>query len=434
MGRKDKEVLRLGFIVENILHNWHESLSGNHTFTVRCVSFLGREKLLLSVPDTNINPLEDSDEGILPEINSILGNIIGSYGLRIRFHKVHGNAVVEIRLPRKPVSSTPKIVAAIVLSFATWHVCSFFPGTDALLNEKLITPTLSTLMSLLKTLACFMIFTSIASGICAMEDVNALKRYGVSVVARLHLINFSMSAFACFCMAFWVNIDLANLGGAGVFAELYKVLLNIVPKNIVQAFIDGNTLQIFFMSACTGVFILLAGDSAQTLTRCLHESNNIIRNMLSGLCVFVPFLVYLCMSSMLLSGNITTAFQSWEIFAFMFVIIVVSHLALLVFMAVKSRIGVFSFLSSLAPHRHHRLHHGFQHCLHAAGRRHHWEKIRHFPRVHEHHHSLGHPHGKTGYSHILRGSLPGLCRPERSPALALPAPLRDDIRLALGFI
>lgn len=182
-----------------------------------------------------------------------------------------------------------------------------------------------------------------------MEDVNALKRYGVSVVARLHLINFSMSAFACFCMAFWVNIDLANLGGAGVFAELYKVLLNIVPKNIVQAFIDGNTLQIFFMSACTGVFMLLAGDSAQTLTRCLHESNNIIRNMLSGLCVFVPFLVYLCMSSMLLSGNITTAFQSWEIFAFMFAIIVVSHLALLVFMAVKSRIGVFSFLSSLTP-------------------------------------------------------------------------------------
>ena len=346
---EDKDILRLSFVVENLLLNWSDALAGDHNFTVRCVSFLGRDKIILTVPHTTLNPLEYSDGGIAPEINSLIGNIIGSYGLGIRFRMVHGNAVVEIRLPRKPVSSTPKISAAILLAFATWYACSLFPGADALLAEKLIGPTLSTLMGLLKTLASLMIFTAIASGICAMEDVNALKLYGMAVVARLQLINFGMTALACLCMAFWVNIDLGNLGGVGVFAELYKLLLDIVPKNIVQAFIDGNTLQIFFMSVCTGVFMLLAGDSAKTLTRCLHEANSIIRNMLAGLCAFLPFIVYLCVASMLLSGTISTAFQSWEIFAILFVIVVVSHLAMLVFMAVKHRIGVFTFLRDLSP-------------------------------------------------------------------------------------
>ena len=350
LGREDKEVLRLGFVMENILLNWSDALAGDHNFMVRCVSFLGREKIILSVPGTKLNPLEYSDGGIAPEINSLIGNITGSYGLGIRFRMVHGNAVVEIRLPRKPVSSTPKIAAAIGLAVATWYLCTLFPGTDTLLSEKLIGPTLSTLMGLLKTLASLMIFTAIASGICAMEDVNALKHYGMAVVARFQLINLACAAFACFCTTlFWIEIDLSNLGGAGVFAELYKLLLDIVPKNIVKAFIDGNTLQIFFMSVCTGVFMLLAGDSAKTLTKCLHEANAIIMRMLSGLCAFLPVIVYLCLSSMLLSGTISTAFQSWEIFAMLFAVTAVSHLALLVFMAVKSRLGVFSFLRALSP-------------------------------------------------------------------------------------
>jgi Na+/H+-dicarboxylate symporter len=350
MGREDKEVLRLGFVVENILLNWSDALAGEHNFTVRCVSFLGREKIIISVPQTRLNPLEYSDGDVAPEINSLIGNITGSYGLNIRFRMIHGNAVVEIRLPRKPVSSTPKIAAAIVLAVVTWYLCSFIPGSGTLLAEKLIGPTLSTLMGLLKTLASFMIFTAIASGICAMEDVNALKHYGVAVAARFQLINLACSAFACFCTAlFWIEIDLRHLGGAGVFAELYKLLLAIVPKNIVQAFIDGNTLQIFFMSVCTGVFMLIAGDSAKTLTRCLHEANAIIMRMLSGLCAFLPVIVYLCLTSMLLSGTISTAFQSWEIFAVLFAVTAVSHLAILVFMAVQCRLGVFSFLSNLSP-------------------------------------------------------------------------------------
>ena len=35
LGREDKEILRLGFVVENMLLNWSDALAGNHNFTVQ---------------------------------------------------------------------------------------------------------------------------------------------------------------------------------------------------------------------------------------------------------------------------------------------------------------------------------------------------------------------------------------------------------------
>ena len=85
---------------------------------------------------------------------------------------------------RKPLkipggSMTIAIIAAIIFSF----ILGCFPQEiQSIFAEKIIAPTLSTLMSLIITVTVFMIFFSIVAGICAIEDVTMLKNIGATVM------------------------------------------------------------------------------------------------------------------------------------------------------------------------------------------------------------------------------------------------------------
>ena len=92
---------------------------------------------------------------------------------------------------RKPLkipggSITIAIIAAIIFSF----IIGYFPQEiQSIFAEKILAPTLSTLMSLIITVTVFMIFFSIVAGICAIEDVTMLSNIGTQVVGRFFLID-----------------------------------------------------------------------------------------------------------------------------------------------------------------------------------------------------------------------------------------------------
>ena len=78
--------------------------------------------------------------------------------------------------------------------------------------------------------------------------------------------------------------------GDNAAAQIYSMILGIIPGNIVTPFLEGNSLQIIFMAVCTGLVLLVLGEKASALRALLDQVNTAIQFMMERSAVISPSL------------------------------------------------------------------------------------------------------------------------------------------------
>jgi hypothetical protein len=106
-----------------------------------------------------------------------------------------------------------------------------------------------------------LIFTSVVSGICALEDVVTLGSIGLRVIFRFFVITVLLITFSMLvCFPFFPG--LAGMSeGAFSIPKILHLLFELIPKDIVSPFVEGKTIQIIFLAALFGISILMLGNS-----------------------------------------------------------------------------------------------------------------------------------------------------------------------------
>ena len=122
-------------------------------------------------------------------------------------------------------------------------------------------------VSLIKLLVVPLVFVSIVCGIVELKDVKAFGRLGGKTFA-LYIINtiIAISAALAVGMIFQPGKG-ANLAGSVSESvkltstetpNLFDLVVNIVPSNPVQAFANGDMLQIIFMAILMYFFLTIS--------------------------------------------------------------------------------------------------------------------------------------------------------------------------------
>lgn len=86
---------------------------------------------------------------------------------------------------------------------------------------------------------------------------------------------------------------------------MYKIILAIIPNNIIKPFLDGNTLQLLFMGIAFGCFLLTYKDETESLIKTIYQFNFTITKLLTVVCNKMHYAVYLSLSMMLLNGSLS---------------------------------------------------------------------------------------------------------------------------------
>ena len=109
---------------------------------------------------------------------------------------------------------------------------------------------------------------------------------------------------------------LDNSGGVsvGLFTNVYKMFLAVVPHSLIGPFVEGNTLQILFLAVTSGVLLLILGQQAGDLVKVIRQVNLFLMTGISYFCYVVPLMIYLSFTDILLSGNFEAIFDTWKIF------------------------------------------------------------------------------------------------------------------------
>ncbi|RTZ16229.1 dicarboxylate/amino acid:cation symporter [Vibrio aquaticus] len=159
-------------------------------------------------------------------------------------------------------------------------------------------------VSLIKLLVVPLVYVSIVCGIVDLKDITAFGRLGGKTFA-LYIINtiIAITAALTVGMIFQPGAD-ANL--AGTISEtvkltttetpdIFSLVVNIVPSNPVQAFANGDMLQIIFMAILTGLAIQALDSRGGPAIRTFKMANEIMMKLVGLVMSLAPFGVFALM-------------------------------------------------------------------------------------------------------------------------------------------
>jgi len=337
-----KEVLRIRLSLEEILLRWYDNASNlKDKFTVDISRRFGRITLTVSCNGMPCDPLaaEDEDESFG---SGALGRaMLTNLGLSPSWQYQNGSNTVSFSIKKKQKLSQLSLVLIAVLSALVlgWLGLLLPEGLRTTILTTLLDPLFNTFLSVFSCIVGPLMFLSMVWGIVNIGDTRQLGRIGKKLLGRYMIVSIIVGIV---CMIAAVSFFKPMLSGAqsgqAVLQSVIEMVLDIIPGNIVEPFLTGNTLQILFMGAVVGIVMILLRDRMQTLTQVVEQSNAVVQVILSAISSITPGFIFLSVLRLLLQG--TLAQSAAGLISVILLSVVLSAAEILIEIVTMMKLGV----------------------------------------------------------------------------------------------
>ena len=165
-----------------------------------------------------------------------------------------------------------------------------------------IKPIGTVFINLIKMVVIPLIFFSLVSGITSMTNADAFKRVGLKAVGAF-LMTGAFAAFIGIVFAHvfqpGVGVDLTMLQAAGASkteaikeTSLIKILVDIIPTNIISAMAEDHILQVVVFAIFVGIVLNRLGEEARQLTVVCQQAAKVVFKMIETVVKFSPYGVF----------------------------------------------------------------------------------------------------------------------------------------------
>ena len=337
-----KEVLRIRLSLEEILLRWYDNASNlKDKFTVDISRRFGRITLTVSCNRMPCDPLaaEDEDESFG---SGALGRaMLTNLGLSPSWQYQNGSNTVSFSIKKKQKLSQLSLVLIAVVSALVlgWLGLLLPEGLRTTILTTLLDPLFNTFLSVFSCIVGPLMFLSMVWGIVNIGDTRQLGRIGKKLLGRYMIVSIIVGIV---CMIAAVSFFKPTLSGAqsgqAVLQSVIEMVLDIIPGNIVEPFLTGNTLQILFMGAVVGIVMILLRDRMQTLTQVVEQSNAVVQVILSAISSITPGFIFLSVLRLLLQG--TLAQSAAGLISVILLSVVLSAAEILIEIVTMMKLGV----------------------------------------------------------------------------------------------
>ena len=149
---------------------------------------------------------------------------------------------------------------------------------------------------LLKLLVVPLVFVSIVYGTASLDNIRTLGRVGIRTLALYMLTTVFAITLALLFAAYLQpgtgytdSFTAFEPKSAGSFLD---VIIGIFPSNPVQAFVEGNMLQIIIFSILFGIALALSGKVGEPLLKIFGSLNEVILKLVWIVLAFAPYGVF----------------------------------------------------------------------------------------------------------------------------------------------
>lgn len=344
---ESKDKIRIRLSIEEILLQWLEVLGENVDCSLSYGRSIGRTIITISAKGEEFNPFDDTKE---IEFTGGKG-LLDSLGLFPSFNYVNGVNEISIFPKKRELSPIIKMFMAIAIAVAASLPLNQLSATSkADLSKLVITPIFQTMINMITCAAIPLIFLSISWSILNIGTLTELGKIGKVIVKRF--IGFAfIYGFVASLLIFPfsdLTIHQAN-GGNAAFAKLLKMILDIVPGNLVEPFTSGNALQVIFIAACFGVFLLMIGKKAGIISRLVENLYDLFRVIMTTINKLLPFFIGISTFNFMISGELSQLNNLYKIVLFVIIGCVLISLMAIIYISLRLHISLKLLLKKFLP-------------------------------------------------------------------------------------
>ena len=348
MSKREVIAGRLSF--ENVLLMWRQHYGSATPVTIFLGKRLGKPSLVASVRGERFDPrvVDRSGERYAPIARTMLeaSGFIPTYSYR------GGRNIVTLTRPRPPLSSLAQIGVAFALGlvFSLLGNLLLPEAGRTYVLDKLVTPLFDIFLAMLSGLAGPLIFLTVAWGVCGIGDVTALGRSGKSLVKSFLTNNALSTLFACLiCIPFFSLPAQAAQNNGDFFGDLVKMIIELLPTNVVKAFADGNTSQIIILGVFVGVAALLLGNVCEGVRKGIEEFNALAQFLMEQLCRLIPAFIFVMVLLQVWSGTFMALLTAWVPLLLAVVLIIVYFALQAIYTSLRRHVPIKELLLAMKP-------------------------------------------------------------------------------------
>lgn len=189
-----------------------------------------------------------------------------------------------------------KIIIGLIVGAVVGLVLNLVsPDVFKVLDTYLFTPLGQIFLNLINMLVVPIVFFSITLGVAGLGDPKKLGRIGFKTISFFLVTTAIAIIIGLFLATIIQPGHVGNFNTEGVSFEAEKApstgetLLNIIPSNPIQAFAEGNMLQIIAFSIFVGFGIAMLGKKAEALLTVVEQGNNLMMYLVNIVMKFAPY-------------------------------------------------------------------------------------------------------------------------------------------------
>ena len=356
-GVSHKDLLKICLAMEEILLRYQAHFGSEHEFDVYKKNWFKMPRVIIRIAGEpfypphkpNINDVEPANAILSDEIMARLLNYEATritYRYDGGFNEINFFSMKE----RKPIKIPGgSITISIVLACICSVLMDFLsPDVQNILITDIVSPVLSSLMSLIVTVTVFMMFFSIVASICAIDDSTTLGNIGSTVTVRFFIIDLLIIAITMAVSEMFFPIMSISGESSIDIKEIIDLLLSIVPTNILEAFSKANILQVTVMAFLTGICIIMLGNRVSNLKNMFIDLNALIFKIMEIVLKIIPLTIFLCILKTLSTSDFADFIVVWRIVLAILIVYTVFAIVMLIRLSIKSKMNISDFLKKIS--------------------------------------------------------------------------------------
>ncbi len=165
-------------------------------------------------------------------------------------------------------------------------------------NAEYIKPIGTLFINAIKMLIVPLVFCSLVVGVTSIQDTRKMGRIGLKSVVIYLLTTAAAITIGLFLATVFTpgaGLNMSVEGAAGLGKEappIVQTLLNIIPKNPINALASGNILQIIFFALGLGISLALIGEKAKPAVAVFESLAEAMYQLTALVMKFAPYGVF----------------------------------------------------------------------------------------------------------------------------------------------
>lgn len=218
----------------------------------------------------------------------------------IKYRNRNGVNYVDICAHSNEHSNITLTILALVLSIALGIMFRLVMPTEInlFLTNNIFEPIKSIYLNLMCAIVGPIVFFSIATCISGFESASTVGRIGKRLVilytaTSIAAIGLGLLLFNIFRPGDFGSINAVDAAQAeGELPSFIESVKGFFPSNIVESFLQNNTIQIIVIAIAIGLTMMLIGQKAEPVQKLFDSFNEIFTVIVSALAKLIPLVVF----------------------------------------------------------------------------------------------------------------------------------------------